>query len=133
MAATTMVVAASSITQGGCGCLVVVSSYRFSHGRRKQIRNIARKRSVLGETPGGRCCLSFPMRTLCLRPCISTGRRSSSKYDCHLLFLNCQSKVPFKQSKGSSDSLRTSNVSRMSRKTCLGRLARELAYLSFEI
>jgi hypothetical protein len=45
----------------------------------RRIKNIARKRSLSGDTPGGRCCLSFPMRTLGLRPCISTGRRSSSK------------------------------------------------------
>jgi hypothetical protein len=30
----------------------------------RQIKNIARKRSLSGDTPGGRCCLSFPMRTL---------------------------------------------------------------------
>jgi hypothetical protein len=29
--------------------------------------------------PGGRCCWSFPMRTLGLRPCISMRRRSKSK------------------------------------------------------
>jgi hypothetical protein len=38
----------------------------------RQIKNIKRNRSLSGETPGGRCCLSFPMRTLGLR-------RSSSK------------------------------------------------------
>jgi hypothetical protein len=37
-----------------------------------------RKRSLLSKTPGGRCCLSFPMRKLGLRPCISMGRRSNS-------------------------------------------------------
>ncbi len=39
------------------------------YGRRR-IKNIARKRSLSGDTPAGRCCLSFPMRTLGLRPCI---------------------------------------------------------------
>jgi hypothetical protein len=41
------------------------------------IKNIARKRSLSGKTPGGKCCLSFLMRTLGLRPCISMGRRSN--------------------------------------------------------
>ncbi len=45
----------------------------------RRIKNIARKRLLSGDTPGGRCCLSFPMRTLGLRPCISMGRRSNSK------------------------------------------------------
>jgi hypothetical protein len=45
----------------------------------RQIKNIARKRSLSGDTPGGRCCLSFPVRTLGLRPYISMGRRSNSK------------------------------------------------------
>ncbi len=31
---------------------------------------VERKRLLSGDTPGGRCCLSFPMRTLGLRPCI---------------------------------------------------------------
>ncbi len=44
-----------------------------------RIRNIERKRSLSGDIPGGRCCLSFPMRTLGLRPCISMGRQSNSK------------------------------------------------------
>ncbi len=34
----------------------------------RRIKNIARKRSLSGGTPGGRCCLSFPMRTLGFRP-----------------------------------------------------------------
>jgi hypothetical protein len=34
----------------------------------RRIRNIERKRSLSGDAPGGRCCLSFPMRTLGLRP-----------------------------------------------------------------
>ncbi len=46
-------------------------------GRRN--KNIAKKRSVSGLTPGGRCCLSFPMRVLGLRPCISNRRQSKSK------------------------------------------------------
>ncbi len=50
---------------------------RMEGGRR--IRNMARNRSVSRETPRGRCCLSFLMRTLGLRPRISTGRRSNSK------------------------------------------------------
>jgi hypothetical protein len=58
----------------------------------RRIRNIVRKRSLSGDTPGGRCCLSFPMRTLGLRPCISMGRRSNSK------FPNCPNKVFFKKS-----------------------------------
>ncbi len=39
------------------------------------------KRSLSGDTPGGRCCLSFPMRTLGLRPCIFIweGKASQSK------------------------------------------------------
>jgi hypothetical protein len=45
----------------------------------RRIKNIAKKRSLSGETPGGGCCLSFPMRTLGLRPCISMGRRSNFK------------------------------------------------------
>ncbi len=45
----------------------------------RQNKNFARKRSLSGDTPGGRCCLSFPMRTLGLRPCIYMGRRSNSK------------------------------------------------------
>ena len=97
----------------------------------RRIKNIAKKRSLSGEAPGGRFCLSFPMRTLGLRPCISMGRRSKSKYDCHLLLPNCPSKVFFKKSNGSSESLQASMVSRMSRRTCLGRLASALAYLSF--
>jgi hypothetical protein len=42
----------------------------------RRIKNIAKKRSVSGLTPGGRCCLSFPIRALGLRPCISMGRQS---------------------------------------------------------
>jgi hypothetical protein len=76
-----------SIPQGvcslhhGCSRLVGASSYCFSHGRRQvdKKKNMERKRSLSGETPGGRCCLSFPMRTLGLRPCISMGSRSNSK------------------------------------------------------
>ncbi len=49
---------------------------RFSHGWRKADQKHWRKRSLSGGTPGGRCCLSFPIRTLGLRPCISTGRRA---------------------------------------------------------
>jgi hypothetical protein len=45
----------------------------------RRMRNMARNRSVSGETPGGRCCLSFPMRMLGLRPCMSMGSRSNSK------------------------------------------------------
>ncbi len=30
----------------------------------RRIKNIERKRSLSGDTPGRRCCLSFPMRTL---------------------------------------------------------------------
>jgi hypothetical protein len=80
----------------------------------KRIKNIARKRSLSGNTPGGRCCLSFPLRTLGLRPCISMGRRSNSKHDCHLLLPNCPSKVFFRKSNGSSELLQTSKVSKMS-------------------
>jgi hypothetical protein len=78
-------VATLSIPQGvcslhhGCSRLVVASSYRLTHGWRQANKELARNRSVSGETPGGRCCFSFPMRTLGLRPCISMGRRSSSK------------------------------------------------------
>jgi hypothetical protein len=60
------VMATPSISQGvcnlhhGCSHLVGTSSYLFSHGR--LIKNMERKRSWSGETPGGRCCLSFPMR-----------------------------------------------------------------------
>ncbi len=43
----------------------------------RRIANMERKRSLSGETPGGRCCLSFPMRTLGFRPWISMGRRST--------------------------------------------------------
>ncbi len=45
---------------------------RMDGGRRT--RNIARKRSLSGETIGGRCCFNFPMRTLGLKPYISMGR-----------------------------------------------------------
>jgi hypothetical protein len=38
----------------------------------------ARRSAMSGLTPGGRCCLSFPMRGLGLRPCISMGTRSKS-------------------------------------------------------
>ncbi len=44
-----------------------------------RIKNIAKKRSLSGLTLFERCCLSFPMRTLGLRPCISMGSRSSYK------------------------------------------------------
>ncbi len=50
---------------------------RMEGGRRT--RNMAKKRSLSRETPGGRCCFSFPMRMLGLRPCISMRRRNSSK------------------------------------------------------
>ncbi len=30
----------------------------------RRIKNTERRKSLSGETPGGRCCLSFPMRTL---------------------------------------------------------------------
>jgi hypothetical protein len=75
------VMAASSIPQGvcslhhGCSRLVCASSYRFLHGRRQANQ----KHGMSHETPGGRCCLSFPMRIMGLRPCISMGRRSNSK------------------------------------------------------
>ncbi len=39
----------------------------------RRIKNIAKNRSLSGEAPGGRFCLSFPMRTQGLRPCISMG------------------------------------------------------------
>jgi hypothetical protein len=42
-------------------------------------KTLPKKRSVSGLTPGGRCCLSFSMRALGLRPCISMGRWSKSK------------------------------------------------------
>jgi hypothetical protein len=64
---------------------------RMEGGRR--IRNMARKRSLSGEIPGGRCCLSFPMRTLGLRPCISTGRRSNSKETATCSFQTGQAKL----------------------------------------
>jgi hypothetical protein len=88
-----------------------------------------KKKSLSEEMPGGRCCFSFPMRMMGLRPCISMGRQNSSKEDCYLLFLNCPSKASFKRSKGFSESLQTANRSRMSRRTCLGRMARALAYI----
>jgi hypothetical protein len=91
----------------------------------RRIKNIERKRSLSGDTPRGRCCFSFPMRTLGLRPCISMGSQS------HLLLLNCPSKVFFRKLNGSSESLQMSRVSKMSRRTCFGRLARALAYFSF--
>ncbi len=87
----------------------------------RHIKNIA-KRPDSGLTPGGRCCLSFPVRMLGLRPCISMGKQSKSKYECHLLFPNCPSSTSFKWSKGWSESLQTSIVSRMSQRTCLGKL-----------
>ncbi len=62
-----------------------------------RIKNIARKRSLSRRKPCGRYCLSFPMRMLGLRPCISKGSWSSSKLDCHLLFSNCPSKTSFKR------------------------------------
>jgi hypothetical protein len=34
----------------------------------RRIKNIERKRLLSGDTPGGKCCLSFPMRTLGLNP-----------------------------------------------------------------
>ncbi len=79
------ILAASSIPQGirglyhGRGCRVVASSSvsRMEGGRRT--RNMAKKRSLSGETQGGRCCFRFPVRTLGLRPFISMGRRRSSK------------------------------------------------------
>ncbi len=70
----------------------------------RRIRNIERKRLLSGDTPGGRYCLNFPIRTLGLRPCKLNGL---------------------------AESLQTSKVSKMSRRTCLGRPARALAYLSF--
>ncbi len=83
--------------------ILVPTASRMEGG--SQIKNIARIRSLSGLTPCGRCCLSFPMRTLGLRPCISMGSQSSSKYGCHLLFPNCPSKTSFKRWKGWSDSL----------------------------
>ncbi len=57
----------------------------------RQIKNIERKRSLSGDTTGGRCCLSFPMRTLGLRPCISMGRQSNSQhFSLAILFRNQQ-------------------------------------------
>jgi hypothetical protein len=80
------IVATWSIPQGirglhhGHGCRVVASSYCFTHGRGKANKKHGQEKIIVpGETPGGRCCFSFPMRTLGLRPCISTGRRRSSK------------------------------------------------------
>jgi hypothetical protein len=81
------VVAALGVSQGirgsnhGNGCLVVSSTYstasRMVGGRR--IRNIERKKSLSGGGARGRCCLSFPVRMLGLRHCISMGSRSNSK------------------------------------------------------
>jgi hypothetical protein len=79
------IVAASSIPQGirglhhGRGCRVVASSYCLTHGRGKANKEHGQEKIIVGEAPGGRCCFSFPMRTLGLRPCISMGRRSNSK------------------------------------------------------
>ncbi len=53
----------SSWLQLSCGCQLTVSC--MYGGRRT--RNMTRKRSLSGETPGGICCLSFPMRTLGLK------------------------------------------------------------------
>ncbi len=58
---------ASHSLHHGCGCPMVASSYCLSHGCWKTT-NIAKKRSLSGEAPGGRFCLSFPMRTLGLSP-----------------------------------------------------------------
>ncbi len=72
----------------------------------RQIRNMARNKSLSGETPGGRCCLSFPMRTLGLRPCISMGRQAKQfKIGLPFAFPNCPSKASFKQSNGLTESL----------------------------
>jgi hypothetical protein len=96
------VVASSSIPQGvhcfhnSCSRLVVSCADRLPQGSGRHIKNIVKKRSVSGLTPGGRCCLSFPMRTLGLRPCISMGRRSKSKQDYHLLFPTFPSRTSFK-------------------------------------
>jgi hypothetical protein len=92
------VVATSSILQDVCGLhhgpavvwLPAPTVSRIEGGKRT--RNMAKKRSLSGETGGGRCCFSFPMRMLGLRPCISMGRRSSSKWDCHLFFQTARAK-----------------------------------------
>jgi hypothetical protein len=52
----------------------------LSHSWMGQVNKEHGEKKLSGEkTPGGRCCFSFPMRTLGLKPCISMGRCSSSK------------------------------------------------------
>ncbi len=79
------VVAASSIPQGirglhhGCGCGVVASSYCFTHGRGKANKKHGQEKIVVWRNTGWKMFFSFPMRTPGLSPCITMGRRRSSK------------------------------------------------------
>ncbi len=52
-------------------CFPALTASRMEGG--SQIKIIPRKRSLSGLTPCRRCCMSFPMRMLGLRPCISMG------------------------------------------------------------
>jgi hypothetical protein len=58
---------------------VVVSAYRFSHGRSSLIKNMERKRSLSWLTLWKWSCFSLPMRMLGLMPSIPRGRRSNTK------------------------------------------------------
>ncbi len=79
------VVAASSIPQGICGpnhshdYLLVSSTNRFRHGRQQANQKHWQKKIVVRADTMRKMLMSFPMRTLGLRPCISMGSQSSSK------------------------------------------------------
>ncbi len=96
----------------------------------RRIKNIARKRSLLGDTPGGRCCLSFPMRTLGLRPCIPWEGEAIQNKIATCSSQTAQAKY-FLKVKRLILVVKDIKSIQMSRRTCLGKLARALAYLSF--
>ncbi len=79
------VVAASSIPQGvrgsnnSHGCLMVSGTDRFSHGRRQANQRHCQKKIVIWADTMRKMLMSFPMRMLGLRPCISMESQSSSK------------------------------------------------------
>ncbi len=91
------------------------------------IKSIARKRSLSVDTPGGRCShVNTGLEALHFHE-----KAKQFKVTLPLALAKLSKQSIFRKSNGSYDSLQTSRVSKMSWRTCLGRLARALAYLSF--
>jgi hypothetical protein len=91
------VVAASRVPQGVHGlnhvrgCLVVSCAYCFSHGGR-QTNDKHGHEEICVWRNRGRCCLSFPIRMLGLRPCCPWGPEAIQNKTATCSFQNAQAK-----------------------------------------